>query len=330
MQRDMLGCIWPNTWLDRVLLAPSFEPEPLAGGVNYHHEPPAVMMARRIDGLCNLRTPGALPGEAAFSSCNYGSYPPARVMFLNTFGSGPAPQAAAPQMNTVTPGVGYGNDGGGSPVGAGIWAGPPAPSPTHKTMQGASPSDLGLGRSDPGSHHRSRSSHGAPGYDQTCQSVPNGRAMRHSQRGAARDPAVQLERNVRVLAARLLKEGADRVAVNLLCEQIFHSEVSAEALMVKAISRKHSTGMRGKYCLLLRDVKMADGSKGYCCLLCPQSHRKGYKNPQDSIRHFKKAHFGLALDCKGGWYVSVSQGEIHGGGELSLPPVVACFIGNRK
>lgn len=332
MQWDMLGYISPNQGLPAHSLEPLNE-EHLAGGVIYrnHYEPPTVpltMMARRIEGPPKpyyLQSLGALheshrpvrsdrlpasnteAGEAAFSGCIYGSCPPLWVMSLDTSRSGPAPQAAAPQMNTVTPYVGYSNDGGGSSVGAGVC---PAPRPTRQTMQGVCRSYLTLGRSDPGSRHRSRSSHRALRGDQTHQKVPSRQAMRHSQPGAARDPAVQFEEDVNVLAARLLNEGADHVAVNLLCKQIFHREVSAEALMIKPIFRKHSTGMRGKYYLLLGDVKTADGSKGYCCLLCPQGHRKEYKNPQDSIRHFKKAHFGLALLCEGGWYVGVSQGEI--------------------
>ena len=329
MQGDVLAWIRPN----QGLAVPTFglsDGEDLAGGANYPYGPPAVpatmvMVGRagneglhmpyyhldlqtspQSNRLVRSERPPASSteaGEAAFSSCLYGCCP---FTSLDVSLAGPAAQAVAPQMNTVTPYVGYGNDGGGSPVGAGVCAALPAPRPTRKTMEGASRTPFTSGRSDAGRRHRSP--HRALGYDQTSRRVPIRRAMRRSQSGAARGPAVQFEADVHVLATRLLKEGADHIAVKLLCDEIFNNEVSAKALMVKSMFREHSTGisMRSKYRLLLERV---DGSKGYCCLLCPQSHRKEYKNPPDSIRHFCKAHFGIVLTCISGWYVGVSQGE---------------------
>jgi len=248
-------------------------------------------------------------GAAAYSNCFWGCCPPVGpwVTSLDVLESGPAAQAVAPQMNTVTPYVGGGNDGGGSPVGAGVCA---ESSPTRKIKitRGARRTASIPGRNDIRGCHRSP--HRAMGYDQTCPRVPSRQTTQTGRSGAIREPAVRFEADVDVLSARLLREGADNIAVKLLCTQVFNSEVSAKALMAKSMQcTSGASSMRSKYHLFLVDLEREDGSSGHCCLLCPQGRRKEYKNPLDSVRHLYKAHFGFALPCSGAWYVVVYKAK---------------------
>lgn len=224
--------------------------------------------------------------------------------------SRPAVQAVATQMNNVTPYPSYDNGGGETSLGTAVCAAISAPRPTRNVTGIACSTAPIPGRSDAGSCHRS--CHRAICYDQTHRQVPTRRATQPSRSRATRGPEVQFEADVNALATRLLKEGADNTAVELLRTQVFNNDVSAKALTVKSIYIEQSTGAsstRSKYRLLLADVEMKDGSNGHGCLLCPQGRRKPYKNPQDAIRHLHKAHFGFAALCIGGWYVAVSQAK---------------------
>ena len=248
-------------------------------------------------------------GGTAYSSWYYDFCPlgdPWATSF-DVSASKPAAQAVAPQMDIVTPYTGYSHDEGGTSIGAAVCvAASSAPGPTRDRI-GACGTALS-GRRDvarcPRSPHRAM----GVGFDQTPLRVPPRRATRTGLPRATRGPAVQFESDTNALATRLLNEGADNTAVELLLTHIFNNEVSARALTVNSICRKQSTGTsstRSKYRLLLADVEKKDGSKGYCCLLCPQGRRKEYKNPQDSIRHLRKAHFGIAVSCN--WYVAISR-----------------------
>jgi len=217
--------------------------------------------------------------------------------------SRPTAQAVASQMNIVTPYTSYGHDGEGTSAGAAVCvAASSAPGPTRNFM-GA----CGTALSDRSDAVRCRRNPPmCVGYDQSHLRVPTRRATRPSRSRATRGPVVQFEADANALATRLLNEGADSTAVELLSTQVFNNGVSVKALTVKSICREQSTSSsstRSKYRLLLADVERKDGSKGYCCLLCPAGRRKEYKNPQDSIRHLCKAHFGIASYC--GWYVAI-------------------------
>jgi hypothetical protein len=323
------------------LLAPSYAPSGGAhftGGVNVLHGTPGVPVTMEIaartgnggypkrhyhlglqaaSDLSRLVQPGQPPesstevGGAAYSSSFYGFCPSTGpwAATVDLSASRPVAQAVAPQMNTVTPYASSGHDEGGTPVGAVICSAASTAGPTPKTTGACGPASI-MGRKDARRCHRGP--HRAMGYvgcDQTNLKVPARRATRPSLSRATRGPAVQFEADANALGTRLLNEGADNTAVELLCTQVFNNEVSAKALTVKSMYIEQSSGtssMRSKYRLLLGDVEMVDGSTGHCCLLCPQGRRKEYKNPQDSIRHFLKAHFGIAASCIGGWYVAVS------------------------
>jgi hypothetical protein len=117
-------------------------------------------------------------------------------------------------------------------------------------------------------------------------------------------PGQEFQPDITLLEERLLKEGADPDIVKILCTMIFHKGVTKEALKAKLtraqlVSRRGQGIYRGAmaYNLLLRVVPGPDGKHSYCCMLCPASDRAEYKNPEDSLRHFHKDHFGMSFDC---------------------------------
>ena len=258
------------------------------------------------DGLIQLgRSPESSTDVSgtAYSNFSYSVWPlsdPWATAF-DVSVSRPTAQAVASQMNIVTPYTSYGYNGGGTSAGAAVCvAASSAPGPTPNFI-GACDTALSDKSDAVGCH---RSPHMS--YNRTHLRVPTRRATRPSRSRATRGTIVQSGADVNTLATRLLNEGADSTAVEFLSTQVFNNEVSARALTVKSICGEQSTNTsstRSKYRGLLADVEREDGSKGYCCLLCPQGRRKEYKNPQDSIRHLRKAHFGIADSCIGGWYV---------------------------
>ena len=262
------------------------------------------------DGLIQLgRSPESSTdvGGTAYSSFSHSVWPlsdPWATAF-DVSVSRPTAQAVASQMNIVTPYTSYGHDGGGTPAGAAVCvAASSTPGPTRNFIGacGTASSD----RSGAVECHRSP----YMCYDQTHLKVSTRRATRPSQSRTTRGAVVQFEADANTLATRLLNEGADSTAVEFLSNQVFNNGVSARALTVKSGCREQSTNTsstRSNYRRLLADVERKDGSKGYCCLLCPQGRRKEYKNPQDSIRHLRKAHLGITESCIGGWYVAISR-----------------------
>lgn len=277
---------------------------------HYHFGLQAANAHLPSDGPVHLGPPPASSIDVtAYSSYPYNFCPLSNSWAATPFDvwvPRPTAQAVASQMNIVTPYTSYGHDGGMTSVGAAV--GVAASSALGPTRNIASACDTAL--SDWSDAVRGyRSPHRCVSYDQT-HAVPTRRAPRTSRPRATRGPVVQFEADPNALATRLLNEGADSTAVQHLCSQIFNNEVSARALTVKSICREQSTSTsstRSKYRLLLADVERKDGSNGYCCLLCPQGRRKEYKNPQDSIRHLRKAHFGISARCFGGWYVGISR-----------------------
>ena len=128
-------------------------------------------------------------------------------------------------------------------------------------------------------------------------------------------PGQEFQRDVTLLEERLLKEGADPDTANTLRTIIFHKGVTKDALKTRLtraqlLSRRQQGVHRGTmvYNLLLRVVPGPDGKDSYCCMLYPASDRAEYKNPEDSLRHFHKDHFGMSFDCDYWWVTLVLVG----------------------
>ena len=278
---------------------------------HYHFDPQATNAHPLCDGLVHLGPPTSSTGATAYSSYPYSFCPLSDSWAATPFdvwAPRPTPQAVVSQMNIVTPYTSYDHDGGGTSVDTAVCvAASSAPGPT-RNITGACDTALS-DRTD--AVKGFRNPHRCVDYDQ-MHKVPTRRATRPSSPRATKGPVVRFEADANALATRLLIEGADSTAVELLCSKVFNDEVSARALTVKTICREQSisrsSSTRSKYRLLLADVERKDGSNGYCCLLCPQGRRKEYKNPQDSIRHLRKAHFGIADPCIG-WYVAIPRVE---------------------
>jgi hypothetical protein len=316
-----------GTGLASVLHGPPAVPATMVVAATEHHyhlSLPAMCAHPPPNGLIQLRPSPAnstqdstKAGGAAYSS-SFNGFSLINPWAMPLDVSGQVAQEMAPQMDTVTPCVDYGGNGGGTSIGAANCA---DPGPPRTINRGARRITFTSDRNDAGRCHRSL--HRAIGCGTRRCGMRTRYAIRPSRSGATRGPAVQFEADASVLATRLLNEGAEKTAVDLLRTEIFISEMTIKALMAKSIYREQSTStssMRSKYRLLLGDTERDDGSKGHCCLLCPQGGRKVYKNPQDSIRHLCKSHFGIALSCIGRWYVAIfsSQNMIEEG--LNLAP----------
>ena len=263
------------------------------------------------DGLVRLPQTSAsniYAGQTACSSSIYSStYNDPRATYPDASVFGPEAQAAAPRMNTVTPFVVYCNDGGAAFVGAAACIAP-APGPTPiinnavNEIRPFSTAPTCLPRDAENGDHKTHQKTYAPSALRNHRTRRSTRAPRgepQSRAQTAKSPSVQYEKDINILAARLLNEGAHPATVGVLRAQVFNSEVTERALMAKFIHKEQSTNhssVKRKYRLLLEHSLM-----GYCCLLCPQECRVTYKNPQDSLRHLRKDHFGLAMICRCGW-----------------------------
>jgi hypothetical protein len=221
---------------------------------------------------------------------------------------GPEAQTVAPRMNTVTPCVVCYNDRGGASVGAAACAIAPAPGPTPNTNDNAhdmppnSTASTNPPRDTEKRDHRSGQRTHAPramGYNWPRHSTSTPRGVPPSRAQTSKSPTVPYEADINILAARLLDEGAKPGTVEVLRTQVFNNGVTDRALTAKFIHVEQSTNhsrVKRKYLLLLEH-----SSKGYRCSLCPQDRPVKYKNSQDSLRHLRKVHFGLALICRCGW-----------------------------
>jgi len=240
---------------------------------------------------------------ASGTACSGSVYPPSYnntwAMQPDTSALGPEAQAVAPQMNTVTPCVVCCNDRGWASVGAAACPIAPAPGPTPKmkvrplrTASTNPPRDA-----EKRSHRICQKTRDprAVGYKRpsTPRRVPLSRAQ------TAKSPPVPYEKDINILSSRLLSERAHPATVGVLCTQVFNNGVTERALKAKFIHMGQSannSSVKRKYLLLLEHR-----SNEYYCLLCPQDRPVRYKNPQDSLRHLRKDHFGLALICRCGW-----------------------------
>ena len=104
-----------------------------------------------------------------------------------------------------------------------------------------------------------------------------------------------------ILAARLINEGADPDAVDLLRQIIFVAEVTEGALTAPIESVELSLqygGVKRKWHLLLQVTEIASGAKRHCCRLCPLERRREYENAWDGLRHLKRDHFGMTFVCQ--------------------------------
>ena len=222
---------------------------------------------------------------------------------------GPEAQTVAPRMNTVTPSVVCYNDRASASAGAAVCPMAPALGPTpddiNENAHGMHPlstASTNLPRDTESRSHRScLLTHAlrAMGYTRTRRSPSTPRGLPSGRCQKTKAPPVPFEADIILLAARLLNEGAQPAAVEVLRVKVFHNGVTERALNAKFIHVDQSTNhsrVKRKYLLLLEH-----SSKGYRCLLCPQDRPAKYKNSQDSLRHLRKDHFGLALTCYCGW-----------------------------
>ena len=249
---------------------------------------------------------------ASQTACNSLVYPPSYNNAWTTHPDpsafGPEAQTVAPRMNTVTPCVVCCYDRGGASVGAVAYAIAPAPGPTldsddnARDMHPLSTASTTPPRDAENRGHRRRQAIHAPramGHNRTRGSTSTPRGVPQCLGQTAKALPVPYVADINTLSARLLNEGARPATVEVLRTQIFNNGVTERALKAKFIhieqSTKHSRVKR-KYFLLLEH-----SSKEYWCSLCPQDCPVKYKNPQDSLRHLRKDHFGLALTCECGW-----------------------------
>ena len=137
-------------------------------------------------------------------------------------------------------------------------------------------------------------------HDGTRISFPLPRLTKTGRLAPMRSPPRTVEANLGTLCTRLLAEGADIEAVEIVREVIFASSVSEEALMAP-INTYKKWGKYGRatkvWQLLLITKEETPRKKSYCCRLCPEAHRPEYKYARDAVRHFKKDHFGFAVTC---------------------------------
>ena len=131
-------------------------------------------------------------------------------------------------------------------------------------------------------------------------SFPLPRLTKTGRLAPMRSPPRTVEVNLGTLCTRLLAEGADIEAVELVREVIFASSVSEGALMapINTYKKWSKYGRATKaWQLLLITKEETPRKKSYCCRLCPEAHRPEYKYARDAVRHFKKDHFGFAVTC---------------------------------
>ena len=140
----------------------------------------------------------------------------------------------------------------------------------------------------------------APGRDGMYISFPLTRRTKTGRRAPVRSPPRTVEANVDVLCTRLLAEGADIEAVEIIRKVIFATVVNEEALMAPITTYEKWSEYNGAtrvWQLLLVAKEAMPGETSYCCRLCPETRRPEYKHKRDAVRHFKKDHFGFAEAC---------------------------------
>jgi hypothetical protein len=132
-------------------------------------------------------------------------------------------------------------------------------------------------------------------------SIPYIRRTKTGRRAPVCGPPQTFEGHPDVLTARLADEGADPDAVDLIRRVIFVDEVTEGALTAPIKSRELSLkygGVRKKWQLLLQVTNTEPGVKSHCCRLCPLERRPEYKNASDGLRHLKRDHFGICVECE--------------------------------
>ena len=128
------------------------------------------------------------------------------------------------------------------------------------------------------------------------------RRTRTGRRAPVGVPPQAFEGDPDVLAVRLIGEGADPEAVDIMRRWIFVSRVTEQALEGPIKSRELSVrhgGVRVKWRLLLQVTGVVPGEEqSFCCRLCPMERRPEYKNASDVLRHLKRDHFGFSVACQ--------------------------------
>jgi len=117
-------------------------------------------------------------------------------------------------------------------------------------------------------------------------------------------PGQVFEPNLDNVQQRLTSEGGDANAINYLRNEIFLDGIITRAafkLPMPAAQRKVHHGTQ-KYMMLVERVTHPQRGVDHRCLLCPSQARVEFKNPEDTLRHLYKDHFGLSVDCEvTGW-----------------------------
>jgi hypothetical protein len=131
--------------------------------------------------------------------------------------------------------------------------------------------------------------------------VPYIRRTKTGRKAPVSAPPQAFEDNPNALAVRLINEGADPEAVDIMLRWIFAFEVTEEALRAPIESRELSLqhgGIKAMWQMLLQMTEAVSGEQNYCCRLCPLEYRPEYKNEVDVLRHFKRDHFGFSVACQ--------------------------------
>ena len=120
-----------------------------------------------------------------------------------------------------------------------------------------------------------------------------------SLRNRLRTRPPQFEEDLQKVQKRLTSEGADVGAVERLRGIFLDGKVTIAALKTDTTldQRRRHEG-RQKYMLLLKaEAHPHSSHKVHRCMLCPPWARLEYRNPKDSLRHFRRDHFGLSSVC---------------------------------
>jgi hypothetical protein len=132
--------------------------------------------------------------------------------------------------------------------------------------------------------------------------LPYIRRTTTGRRAPVSAPPQDFEGDPEVLAFRLIREGADPDAVDIIRRWIFVPNVTEQALRAPIKSRELSLrhgGVKLNWQMLLQVTEeAASGEQSYCCRLCPPERRPEYKNAPDGLRHLKRDHFGLSVACQ--------------------------------
>jgi len=142
----------------------------------------------------------------------------------------------------------------------------------------------------------------APPAASACVALPLQMSItKTGRRGAKRGvPGRMFDPNLKAVQRRLRLEGGDATAINYLRSEVFLDGIITRAAFRLPMSPDQRRFRRGtqKYMLLVECVPHVRRGVDHRCLLCPFHARVEFKNPEDTLRHLYKDHFGLSVDCE--------------------------------